>query len=130
MPPSRPIRFTRRASHRLAQTSSAEEDEAMFGRLKEQPSPQSQVGGSDWASQVPDADGGGSRSPEGLILILFTIATLVISALVLHNAATKSANDPVQKAARGEIKGLDELSFFHAANLRKALAKVSESRWP
>jgi hypothetical protein len=36
----------------------------------------------------------------------------------------------VQKAARGEIQGLDELSFFRAANLRKALTKVSDSRWP
>jgi hypothetical protein len=102
----------------------------VFGRLKDPPSPQSLVGASTSPGGAPAEDAGGSGPPEGLILIVFTIATLVISALVLHNAATKSASDPVQKAARGEIKGLDELSFFRAANLRKALAKVSDGRWP
>ena len=100
----------------------------MFGRVKEQPPPQSLVGTS--TSPVPAEDAGGGSPPEGLILVLFTIATLLISAIVLHNAAAKSANDPVQKAARGEIKGLDDLSFFRAANLQKALAKVSDGRWP
>jgi hypothetical protein len=100
----------------------------VFGRVKEQPSPQSMVGTS--TSPVPVQDEGGGGPPERLILIVFTIATLAISALVLHSAATKSATDPVQKAARGEIKGLDELSFYRAANFKKALAKVSSSRWP
>jgi hypothetical protein len=100
----------------------------VFGRVKEQPSPQSLVGAS---SPVPVEDaGGGSGPPEGLILLIFTVLTVAASVLVLHSAATSSATDPVQKAARGEIQGLDELSFFRAANLRKALAKVSGSRWP
>lgn len=102
----------------------------MFGRVKEQPSPQSFVGASTSPSGAPSGDAGGKGPPEGPILIVFVIATLVISAMVLHNAATKSANDPVQKAARGEIKGLDALSFFRAANLRKALSKVADGRWP
>src|SRR3954463_7661259 len=105
----------------------------MFGRLKEQPPPQSMVGTTTTtgtrAPITSDPDSG-NGPPERLILFVFTIATLLISALVLHSAATKSATDPVQKAARGEIQGLDELSFFHEANFKKALAKVSWSRWP
>jgi hypothetical protein len=105
----------------------------MFGRLKEQPPPQSMVGTTTTtgtrAPITSDPDSG-NGPPERLILFVFTIATLLISALVLHSAATKSATDPVQKAARGEIQGLDELSFYRAANFKKALAKVSDSRWP
>ena len=104
----------------------------MFGRVKEQPPPQSLVGASTRATTEPaGTDGEGSSGPpEGLILLLFTILTLAISAFVLHNAADKAAKDPAQKAARGEIDGLDELSLFRSANLRKALAKVSDSEWP
>jgi hypothetical protein len=102
----------------------------MFGRVKEQPPPQSMVGTTTATSPVPAADDGDSGPPERLILILFTVLTVAISALVLHSAASKSATDPAQKAARGEIQGLDSLSFFRAANLRKALAKVSDGRWP
>jgi hypothetical protein len=100
----------------------------VFGRVKEQPPPQSMVGAS--TSPVAPQDAGDGGPPEGLILLVFTILTIAASVLVLHNAAVDSANDPNQKAARGEIQGLDSLSFFHAANLRRALAKVSGSRWP
>jgi hypothetical protein len=105
------------------------EAEAVFGRVKEQPSPQSLVGTS---SPAPgDDSGGGSGGPsEGLILVIFMVITVAASVLVLHSAAANSEKDPIQKAARGEIQGLSELSFFSAANLRKALAKVSDSRWP
>src|SRR3954453_6006933 len=105
----------------------------MFGRLKEQPPPQSMVGTTTTTgttAPITSDPESGNGPPERLILFVFTIATLVISGLVLHSAATKSATDPVQKAARGEIQGLDELSFFHEANFKKALAKVSSSRWP
>jgi hypothetical protein len=100
----------------------------VFGRVKEQPPPQSLVGAS--ATSPAPEDSGSSGPPEGLILVVFALLTVVASALVLHNAAAGSANDPLQKAARGEIKGLDQLSFFRAANLKKALDKVSASRWP
>lgn len=103
----------------------------MFGRLKEQPPPQSLVGAStSAATQAASGDNGSTGPPEGLILLVFTILTVAASALVLHNTASKSATDPVQKAARGEIQGLDSLSFFRSANLRRALAKVSDGRWP
>src|SRR4051794_14332699 len=129
MPPSKPIRFTRPTiPQACAHPRGRGRVTPMFGRVKEQPSPQSMVGTS--TSPVPAQTDAGGGPPERLILIIFTIATVAISAMVLHSAATKSATDPVQKAARGEIQGLDELSFFHAANFKKALAKVSASRWP
>jgi hypothetical protein len=87
------------------------------------------------ASTSPLAgDGGGSDGGSGpnevLILLVFTILTVAASAFFLHRAADKALHDPVQKAARGEIQGLDELSFLRPENFRKALAKVSASRWP
>lgn len=100
----------------------------MFGRVKEQPPPQSFVGTS--TSQAPVDESGGGDPPEGLILLIFTVLTVAASVLVLHSAAANSEKDPLQKAARGEIQGLDQLSFFRAANLRKALAKVADGRWP
>jgi hypothetical protein len=103
----------------------------MFGRVKEQPSPQSMVGASTGPLAGDDGDsGGGSGPPERLILLLFTILTVAASAFVLHRSADSAVQDPIQKAARGEIQGLDELSFLRAENLRKALAKVSAGRWP
>jgi hypothetical protein len=102
----------------------------MFGRLKEQPPPQSLVGSSTGPVPAPAGDAGAGSPPEGLVLLVFTILTVVASVLVLHSAAANSEKDPLQKAARGEIQGLDQLSFFRAANFRKALAKVSDGRWP
>jgi hypothetical protein len=49
---------------------------------------------------------------------------------VLHSAADKAAHDPAQRAARGEIKGVSSLSLLREANLRRALAKVADGRWP
>ncbi|MEA2440757.1 MAG: hypothetical protein QOH76_2181 [Thermoleophilaceae bacterium] len=101
----------------------------MFGRLKEQPPPQSLVG-TTGATTTPGEEDAGRGPPEGLILLLFVVLTLAASALVLTRAADKLAHDPSQKASRGEIKGLDSLSMLRAANLRRALAKVADSPRP
>jgi hypothetical protein len=104
----------------------------VFGRLKEQPSPQSLVGAS--TSPVPGSEpsgggeGGGPR--EGVILLLFTVLTLALSAYVLITSEHDAVHDPVQKAARGEIKGLDPESLLREVNLRRALAKIDAGSRP
>jgi len=98
----------------------------VFGRLKEQPSPQSLVG----ATSTPATGDERKGPPEGLILILFAVLTLAASAFVLQRAEHKALHDPAQKAARGEVSGLSGLSFFRAENLRKVLAKVDGSPRP
>jgi hypothetical protein len=67
---------------------------------------------------------------EGPLILLFLVLTLAASALVLHKAEADAVNDPKQKAARGEISGLSELSLVRPENLRKALAKVDAGKWP
>lgn len=83
----------------------------MFGRLEEQPD-------------------GASGPREGLILLLFTILTVALSAYVLVGSEDDALHDPAQKAARGEIDGLDSLSLVREANLRKVLAKVEAGPRP
>jgi hypothetical protein len=101
----------------------------VFGRLKEQPSPQSQVAAR--TSAVPPAEEeSGSGPREGLILLLFTILTVALSAFVLLNEEDDAVHDPAQKAVRGEITGLDPESLLREENLRKALAKVAAGPRP
>jgi hypothetical protein len=68
--------------------------------------------------------------PEGLILLVFAILTIAAAAFVLQRAEHKALHDPAQKGARGEVTGLDSLSFFRAENLRRAIAKVSDGPLP
>ena len=67
---------------------------------------------------------------EGPIIGLFLVLTLAASGFVLHRAQANTVDDPKQKAARGEITGLSELSLVRAENLRKALAKVNAGKYP
>ena len=67
---------------------------------------------------------------EGPLILIFIVATLAASALVLHRAEADAVKDPNQKAARGEIKGLSDLSLVRPENLRKALAKIDASQYP
>jgi hypothetical protein len=83
----------------------------VFGRIEEQPDR-------------------GSGPREGLILLLFTILTVAVSAYVLLRSEDDALHDPAQKAARGEIDGLEPLSLLREANLRKALAKVEAGPRP
>jgi hypothetical protein len=68
--------------------------------------------------------------PEGLILLVFAVLTIAASAFVLIRDERNALHDPVQKAARGEIKGLGELSLVRERNLRKVLDRVAASRRP
>jgi hypothetical protein len=67
---------------------------------------------------------------EGPLILLFLVATVAASALVLHSAEADAVKDPKQKAARGEIAGLSKLSLVRPENLRKALAKVNAGKYP
>jgi hypothetical protein len=103
----------------------------VFGRLEEQPDPQSMVGaGTSPVTATPTGqdDQGGPR--EGLILLVFTLLTLALTAFVLVRSEDDAVHDPVQKAARGEIKGLDGESLLRQANVRKALAKIAAGPRP
>jgi hypothetical protein len=69
-------------------------------------------------------------APEGVILLLFAIITVAISAYVLLSSEQDAKTDPVQKAARGEIQGLDPQSMLREANLRRALSKLADGSRP
>jgi hypothetical protein len=109
----------------------------MFGRTREEPSPQARVagvttraseGGPPPASVGGRPGGGGPR--EGLVLALFAVLTLGAIALVLVLEERDAVRDPAEKAQRGEIGGFDDLSLLRAENLRRALAEVEESGYP
>ena len=67
---------------------------------------------------------------EGPLVALFVVLTLAASAWVLWRSEHHAVHDPSEKAARGEVQGLAELSLFHPGNLRAALAKVDASSRP
>ena len=67
---------------------------------------------------------------EGLVLLAFVVLTIAASAWVLVGAERRAESDPVQKAARGEIAGLDQLSLVREANLRRVIAKVAAGQRP
>ena len=94
----------------------------MIGRPEEEAAPHHRLAG---AQEEPPS---GPR--EGLILLLFTILTLAASAYVLVGEERDAVDDPKEKAARGEVTGLDELSLVREVNLRRALRKVGEGSYP
>jgi hypothetical protein len=103
----------------------------VFGRAKEETSPQSRLGRlgvHTTPAGTAGAEGGGP--PEGLILFLFVLLTLAASAFVLVRSEREAVSDPTQKASRGEIDGLDRLSLVRADNLRRVLAKVDAGDRP
>jgi hypothetical protein len=105
---------------------------------EEEPPPQERLSASVGATTRP-VEGTGTtatateepRGPrEGLILLLFALITIAASAFVLWNAEQAAVDDPKQKAARGEVTGLDELSMIREANVQRALDEVEASDWP
>jgi hypothetical protein len=66
---------------------------------------------------------------EGPLLAVWAIVTLALTAGVLWRAESRAVDDPVQKAARGEVTGLGALSLVREERLAAGLRKVRE-RWP
>lgn len=100
----------------------------MIGRPEEAPSPQSLVGGATIAP-VPTEPGTEGRS-EGALLALFLVLTLAASTWVLWRAEHDAIHDPEQKAARGEITGLDPESLLVRANVQRALDGIAKDEHP
>ena len=63
-------------------------------------------------------------------MLLFAIATLTASGYVLLSEEQEAKDDPAEKAARGEIDGLDDLSLLREDNLRRVLDDVEDSNKP
>jgi hypothetical protein len=103
----------------------------VFGRTQQEPPPQERVGAPGaHTTAVEQARARGGRPPEGLILLVFALLTLAASAYVLLSDERSAERDPVQKAARGEIGTLDQLSLVREQNLRKLLAKIDAGPRP
>jgi hypothetical protein len=100
----------------------------VFGRSDEEASPQARLAGVRSGPDAPRNAAGGP--PEGLILLVFTILTLAATAFVLIRAERNAEGDPAQKAARGEVVGLDRLSLVREPNLRRVLAKIDAGPRP
>ena len=66
------------------------------------------------------------RPSEGLLLGVWALVTLAAVVIVLMRQEDKAVNDPVQKAARGEVTGLAPLSLMTADRLRQAMAKLHD----
>jgi len=67
---------------------------------------------------------------EGLILLLFTLLALGASVYVVVGAELEARDDPAEKAARGEVDGLDDLSLLRRENLARVLGEVAEGKRP
>lgn len=68
--------------------------------------------------------------PEGLVLFLFTVLTICASGYVVVSSELDYRDDPAEKARRGEIQGLDELSLLRQENLQRILDEVEEGEHP
>jgi hypothetical protein len=62
---------------------------------------------------------------DRFVLGTFTAVVLAASTAVVVPLDRHYADDPVEKAQRGEVRGLDALSMFRAANLQRALSAVA-----
>jgi hypothetical protein len=60
-----------------------------------------------------------------LVVLIFIVIVFGACAVVVIPLESHYANDPLEKARRGEITGLDPLSMFLAANTTRALAEVA-----
>jgi hypothetical protein len=101
---------------------------------EEEPSPQERLTGTDVSTRPVEGGTGTGEEPrgprEGLILLVFTILTLAVTAFVLWSDEQSAADDPKQKAARGEVRGLDELSMIREPHVKRVLDEVEQSEWP
>jgi len=67
---------------------------------------------------------------EGLILLVFAVLAFGASTYVVVSTERDLRDDPAEKAARGEIDGLDELSLLREENLRRVLDEVESGKRP
>jgi hypothetical protein len=102
----------------------------VFGRLKEQPPPQSLVSGATTSAADPQKPEEAHGPRESVIMFLFFVLTLAATAFVLARAEHRTLHDPVQKAQRGEVHGLSSESFLRPENFKRALDKVSSGSRP
>jgi hypothetical protein len=103
----------------------------VFRRSEEEQSPQARLGATGARTAPVTSDGEQTGGPpEGLVLAAFVLLTLAASAFVVIGAERRAERDPVQKAARGEIAGLDPLSLVREPNLRRVIGKVAAGRRP
>jgi hypothetical protein len=65
------------------------------------------------------------RMAEGPVLFVWALLTVAAVVYFLWHTDQDYVNDPVQKAARGEITGLGPLSLVREDNLRKAFAVIA-----
>jgi hypothetical protein len=99
--------------------------------VEEEPSPQTRLSGGATTEPAEEPGGSGGSGPrEGLILLLFTLVTLAASGFLLYSEEQKALDDPAQKAARGDVQGLDELSLVREKNFRRVLSEVKSTDWP
>jgi hypothetical protein len=103
----------------------------VFGREKEEPSPQERLAGAGATTQPAGTVTDEPHGPrEGLILLLFAILTVAASAFVLWNDEQSAVDDPAQQVARGEVHGLSNLSMLREPNVKRVLDTVSKGKWP
>jgi hypothetical protein len=94
---------------------------------EEEPPPQARLG---THTPVIEQQPGQRGVREGLVLLVFAIVTLGVSAYVLAKAEHKAVHDPAKQAERGDINGLDKASLLREVNLRRALVKVASGKYP
>ena len=79
------------------------------------------------APHVEEKEGG---VPEGPILALFALLTIVATAFVLWREEANAVDDPAQKALRGEVTGLTKHSLLRSGNLARAIRALRDEGDP
>lgn len=64
------------------------------------------------------------RLSDRTVLTIFVVLVLGVTALIWIPLERHYANDPAERASRGEITGLSDGSLLLAANARRALAEI------
>jgi len=78
----------------------------------------------------PARDRRDRRGPgEGLVLLVWTLLVIGAVVFVLTRAEQDELNDPVKKAARGEVTGLGPLSLLTAGQFAGAMTAIGD-RYP
>ncbi len=65
-------------------------------------------------------------SRQGALLAVWAVATLALTTVLLVGEEREALRDPVQKAARGEVSGLGELSLLRPERFAGAVRELEE----